>query len=73
MLLIWADNDHVGTAALGCPGERSSPVFTFAMVPNLESNDNLRVSAGHSVQSPEYTPRLRSFAPPDSRGRLSPH
>ena len=48
--------DHVGTAALGCPGERfSSPIplhlLNFGELPTSEP---------------------RSFAPPDSRGRLSP-
>src|SRR5271166_4834302 len=69
---VLSGNDHVGTAALGCPGGRSSPGF-----PRHFSQSEIRREFSRLPNPPvpglllDLTrTELRSA---DSRGRLSPH
>jgi putative transposase len=65
-------NDHVGTAALGCPGERQLAGYACPIPARESTHKNDHKRPGLTSFNTTIKP-LRSFAPPDSRGRLSLH
>lgn len=62
----------MGTAAHGFRASGARQGF-LSSVPNFKFSKDLSHPLSVTIHNSDWTSRLRSFAPPDGRGRLSLH